>query len=260
MPTTLLNVAAKSAVGSDSTVGKALDYLPSAPTNVGDTERLISGLIGGALCTVGFTGRGPGLVSALLGGSLLLRAVTGNCMGYRMFGVSTAGPAGDAAAIPAGAGVKVEEAVTINRPAADLYREFRQFDRLPRFMEHLREVRDLGNGKSHWVAKGPAGLSVEWDAEVVTERPGEVISWKSLDGADVDTAGSVHFRPAPGGRGTVMAVSLKYLPPAGKLGAAVARLFGEAPERQLRADLLRFKSLMETGEIASTHGQPSGRR
>src|SRR5439155_7052563 len=98
-----------------------------------------------------FTGRGPGLLSAVVGGSLLYRALTGNCMGYRLMGVSTAGPCGEAAAIPAGAGVKVEEAVTINRPAGELYREFRQFDRLPRFMEHLKEVRDLGNGKSHWV-------------------------------------------------------------------------------------------------------------
>jgi uncharacterized membrane protein len=259
MPTTLLNVAAKSAVGSDSTAGKALEYLPSARTNISDTERLISGLLGGALCTIGFTGRGPGLISALVGGSLLYRALTGNCMGYRLMGVSTAGSVGDAAAIPAGAGVKVEEAVTINRPANELYRELRRFDQLPRFMEHLKEVCDLGNGKSHWVARGPAGLSVEWDAQIVTEREGEVISWKSLDGSDVDTAGSVHFRPAPGGRGTVVTVSLKYLPPAGKLGAAVARLFGEAPERQVRADLLRFKSLMEAGEIASTAGQPHGR-
>lgn len=246
MPTTLLNVAAKSAAGPDSTAAKALeDHLPSAPTNVSDAERLLSGVLGGALCAFGFTGRGPGVLSALAGGSLLYRALTGHCMGFHMLGVSTAGPSGEAAAIPAGAGVKVEEEITINRPAGDLYREFRRFDQLPRFMGHLREVRDLGNGKSHWVARGPAGLSVEWDAQIVTEREGEVIAWKSLPGADVDTAGSVHFRPAPGGRGTVMTVTLKYLPPAGKLGAAVARWLGEAPEQQLRDDLRRFQTLME---------------
>lgn len=243
MPTSLLNVAAKSAAGLDSTVVKALDHLPSAKTNVSDTERLISGLLGGALCTFGFTGRGPGVISALAGGSLLYRAITGNCMGYRLLGVSTAGPHGEAASIPARAGVKVEEEVTINRPAGEVYREFRKFDQLPRFMTHLKEVRDLGNGKSHWVAKGPAGTSVEWDAQIVTERDGEVIAWKSLDGADVDTAGSVHFRSAAGG--TVMTVTLKYLPPGGKLGAAAARLFGAAPEQQLRDDLQRFKEQTE---------------
>jgi uncharacterized membrane protein len=258
MPTTLLNVAAKSAAGPDSTVARALDYAPAAPTNVGETERLVSGLVGGALCTLGFTGRGPGLLSAIVGGSLLYRAITGNCMGYRMLGVNTAGGEGPATAIPAGAGVKVEESVTINRPAAELYRAWRRFDQLPRFMDHLREVKDLGNGKSHWVARGPAGTSVEWDAQIVTEREGEVIAWKSLDGSDVDTAGSVHFRPAPGGRGTVVTVTLKYLPPAGKVGAAVARLFGEAPEQQVRADLQRFKSQMEAGGAGTATGQPGG--
>jgi uncharacterized membrane protein len=104
------------------------------------------------------------------------------------------------------------------------------------------------------------GMSVEWDAEIHTERANELIGWRSLPGSDVDTAGSVHFTPAPGGRGTVVKVSLKYVPPAGKVGAAVARLFGEDPHRQVRADLLRFKSLMEAGEIATVEGQPSGRR
>ena len=259
MPTTLLNVAAKSAAGSDSTAARALGHAPAAPTNVGDTERLLSGLAGGALCTLGFTGRGPGLLSALVGGSLLYRAFTGSCACYRMLGINTAGGEGPATAVPAGAGVKVEESVTIDRPAGELYREWRRFDRLPRFMSHLREVRDLGNGKSHWAARGPAGLSVEWDAQIVTEREGEVIAWKSLDGSDVDTAGSVHFRPAPGGRGTVVTVSHKYLPPAGKLGAAAARLFGESPEQQVRDDLRRFKSMMEGGGAAeSAAGKPGG--
>src|SRR5438270_13586944 len=122
MPTTLLNVAAKAAAGSDSTAARALGHAPAAPTNVGDTERLVSGLVGGALCTLGFTGRGPGLLSALVGGSLLYRALTGNCACYRMLGVSTAGGSGPASAVPAGAGVKVEEAVTVNKPAGELYR------------------------------------------------------------------------------------------------------------------------------------------
>jgi len=259
MPTTLLNVAAKSAAGSDSTVARALEHAPSAPTNVGDTERLISGLVGGALCTLGFTGRGPGLLSTLVGGSLLYRAITGSCGCYRMLGINTAEGQAPATAIPAGAGVKIEESVTINRPAGELYREWRRFDQLPRFMSHLREVRDLGNGKSHWVARGPMGVSIEWDAQIITERDGEVISWKSLDGSDVDTAGSVHFRPASGGRGTEVTVTLKYLPPAGKVGAAAARLFGEAPDQQVRDDLQRFKSMMEGGSAAeSAAGKPGG--
>jgi uncharacterized membrane protein len=110
------------------------------------------------------------------------------------------------------------------------------------------------------VADAPLGMTVEWEAEVVEDRPNEMISWKSLDGADVDTAGSVHFRELPAGRGTEVRVTLKYEPPAGKLGAVVAKLFGKDPEAQIREDLSRFKALMETGEIATTRGQPSGRR
>ena len=260
MPSTLLNVAAKSAVGPDSAAARALDHVPDARTNVSDLERWISLGLGGGLCLFGFDCRGPSLLSVLAGGALIYRAATGHCACYQALGINTAGPSGPNAAVEAGAGVKVEEAVTINRPAAELYREWRQLDRLPRFMSHLREVKDLGGGRSHWVAEGPLGLSVEWDAEVVTDKPGEVIAWKSLDGSDVDTAGSVHFRPAPAGRGTVVRVSLKYRPPAGKVGAAAARLFGEAPEQQVREDLRLFKQLMEAGEVATTAGQPHGRR
>jgi len=260
MPTTLTNVAAKAAAEAVPAVRPALDRLPALPTNVGETERLVSGLVGGALAVFGFTGRGPGLLSMLAGGSLLWRGITGHCSCYQALGVSTGGPQSDAAAIPAGHGVKIEEAITVNRPVAEVYREWRKFDQLPRFMTHLKEVRDLGNGKSHWVAKAPLGMTVEWDAEIITERENELIGWKSLDGADVDTAGSVHFWPAPGTRGTKVTVILKYDPPAGTVGAAAAKWLGESPEQQVRDDLRRFKSMMESGSGAaeSAAGKPGG--
>jgi uncharacterized membrane protein len=116
-----------------------------------------------------------------------------------------------------------------------------------------------GEGRSHWVAKAPAGTTVEWDAEVYNEKENEMIAWRSLEGSQVDNAGSVHFTPAPGGRGTQVRVVLKYDPPAGVIGAAVARLFGESPAQQIDEDLRRFKQLMEAGEVATTTGQPSGR-
>jgi uncharacterized membrane protein len=103
-------------------------------------------------------------------------------------------------------------------------------------------------------------MSVQWDAEIVTDTPNRVISWRSLPGSDVDTAGSVHFNMAPAGRGTEIRVSLKYDPPAGKLGTFIARLFGENPEQQIRDDLARFKQIIEAGEIPRTDGQPHGRR
>jgi uncharacterized membrane protein len=260
MPSTLLNVAAKSAVGSDSTAGRLTDYAPRIRSNVSDLERWISLALGGGLVACGLSGRKTEWISTALGGYLLYRAATGNCPLMQAIGVSTAGPSGEEAVIPAGAGCRVELVETINKPKDELYRFWRRFDNLPKFMKHLKEVRDLGGDKTRWVADAPLGLSVEWDAEIVEDRPGEVISWKSVDGSDVDTAGSVRFRPAPGGRGTEVRVNLKYQPPAGKLGGAVAKLFGKDPEAQIREDLSRFKSLMETGEIASIRGQPSGRR
>jgi uncharacterized membrane protein len=154
---------------------------------------------------------------------------------------------------------RVAHAVTINRSPEELYRFWRDFQNLSRFMKHLESVRAQGDRRSHWVAKGPAGMTVEWDAEITEDRPNEIIAWRSLEGADVDSVGAVRFERAPGGRGTVVKVNLQYRPPAGAVGAVVAKLFGEDPEWQIKDDLRRFKQLVETGEIITTEGQPAGR-
>lgn len=258
MPTSVLNVAAKQAMPRPVRRADA-NYVPHIERNVGPTERLVSLGLGTCLSVFGLTGRKLEPISLLAGGYLLYRGLSGNCPLYQALGVGTDGTGGDAAVIPARSGVRVEHAVTVNRPAGEVYRFWRNLSQLPRFMDHLKEVRETGGGKSHWVARGPLGMSVEWDAELIEDRP-EVISWRSLTGSDVDTAGSVHFTPAPSGRGTEVRVTLKYDPPAGQVGAAVARLFGQSPQRQVEADLAKFKSLLEAGEVASTAGQPSGRR
>ena len=126
-------------------------------------------------------------------------------------------------------------------------------------MEHLKSVQTIGPNRWHWIAKGPKDIDIEWDAEVIVDRPNELIAWRSLEGADVDNAGSVRFERAPGGRGTIVRVKIEYRPPGGALGTAVAMLFGETPEKQVPMDLRRFKQLMETGEIPTTEGQPAGR-
>jgi uncharacterized membrane protein len=113
-------------------------------------------------------------------------------------------------------------------------------------------------GRSHWVAKGPAGTSVEWDAEITEDRPGERIAWRSVEGADVENSGAVSFEAAPGGRGTIVRVELEYNPPGGFLGAGLARLFGEEPGQQVDADLRRFKQVMETGEVVVSEGTVPG--
>jgi uncharacterized membrane protein len=158
-----------------------------------------------------------------------------------------------------GGAIRVEQAVTINRPPEELYRLWRDFQNLPRFMKHLESVRETGNRRSHWIAKAPAGRTVEWEAEITEDRPNELIAWRSLKGADVDNIGSVRFERAPGRRGSIVSVDMRYNPPAGALGVIVAKLFGEDPEWQVKDDLRRFKQLIETGEIITTEGQPAGR-
>ena len=157
-----------------------------------------------------------------------------------------------------GRGITVERAVTINKPADELYRFWRDFENLPRFMTHLESVRVTDGKHSHWVAKGPAGKTVEWDAEVTAEREHERIAWRSLEGADVASTGSVSFTPATGGRGTEVRVEMTYQPPGGRLGVAAAKLFRQEPSQQVADDLWRLKQIMEAGEIASTEGQPAG--
>jgi uncharacterized membrane protein len=127
-------------------------------------------------------------------------------------------------------------------------------------MNHLESVTTTTGGRSHWIAKAPAGTTVEWDAEVYNEKENELIAWRSLDGADVDNAGSVRFEPATGDGGTTVRVTLRYDPPGGAIGSMVASLFGENPEQQIEEDLRRFKQVMETGEIATTESYSSPSR
>jgi len=155
--------------------------------------------------------------------------------------------------------IHLRESITIDRSPEDIYRFWHKLEGLPCIMNHIESVREIGPQRSHWVAKAPAGMHVEWDSEIIDDRPNEMIAWRSLEGADVDNAGSVRFERAPGGRGTVVKVEMDYRPPGGIVGAKIAKLFGEAPEKQIAVDLHRLKQLMETGEIATTAGQPAGR-
>jgi uncharacterized membrane protein len=235
--------------------------------NVGEIERWASSIGGGALALYGITrlitnGSVGGAVLALVGGSLLYRGTTGHCEMYHALGINTTGAGGSenpVVSVPASRGIKVEKSVTVNRAPEELYRFWRNFENLPRFMNHLESVRMTGGNSSHWVAKAPAGSSVEWDAEIYNEKENELIAWRSLEGADVDSAGSVHFQAAPGGSGTEVRVVLKYDPPGGIIGATIAKLFGEEPSQQIEEDLRRFKQVMEAGETSTTTGQPSER-
>jgi uncharacterized membrane protein len=236
------------------------DGRQSAGVNVSDPERLLMVLGGGALALYGLSrGTLGGAALGLAGGVLAYRGVSGHCPVYRALGINTAEKRGRATSVAAGHGVKVSRSMTINRSREDLFRFWRNFENLPRFMSHLESVQTTGDKRSHWVAKAPLGRAVAWDAEIITERPNELIGWRSLEGSEVDCAGSVHFLPALGGQGTEVHIVLKYDPPGGRFGAAMAWLFGEAPEQQIQEDLRRFKQIMEAGEVPTRYGQPAGR-
>jgi len=151
-------------------------------------------------------------------------------------------------ALSGSGGLHVREAVRVERTVDEMFAFWRRLGNLPRFMRHLESVTDLGGGRSHWVAKGPAGALLEWDAEIINEIENKVIGWRSLPGSDVVTAGSVNFKPVRNGRECEVSVHLQYDPPAGKAGAAVAALLGVEPSQTIREDLRRLKQMLEAAD------------
>ncbi|MDQ5844195.1 MAG: SRPBCC family protein [Acidobacteriota bacterium] len=227
-------------------------------TNVGKIERIASAVGGGALIGYAIKTRSKtGVLLGLLGASLLYRGASGQCELYRVAGINTAGNADDDTAVARD--VHVEKTIAINSTPRDLYNFWRDLENLPRFMENLESVTQLDGNRSHWVAIGPGGKKIEWDAEIYNEKEGELIAWRSLPGADITNAGSVHFEEAPGGRTAYVRVTLNYNPPGGKAAALFAKLFGQEPGQLVEHNLKRLKQLIETGEIPTTEGQPSGR-
>ncbi|MGH9159205.1 MAG: SRPBCC family protein [Vicinamibacteraceae bacterium] len=226
--------------------------------NVGETERLASIVAGVALVGCGLAVPRAQRLATLTGIALIGRGLVGWCPFSALAGRDTRH--GDTRRELGGPrGIVVAYATTVNRPVADVYRFWRGFENLPRAMRHLESVTLLDDTRSHWVARGPAGTRVEWDATIVNEVENKVIGWRSLEHADVSSAGSVNVRQAPGGRGTELRVRLQYAPPAGRAGAWIGWLAGEEPSLQIREDLRRVKQLLEAGEIATTEGQPAGR-
>lgn len=255
-----------------------------ASKNVNGIERLLSVAAGGALAAYGLKRRDwGGLAAGLVGGFLVERGVSGHCALYDAAGLTSAADEGHRFAAPHSASSHRDERLTrqhggsatvdakkakrvtqtftiYGRTPGELYDYWRRLENLPRILQHLERVTEQDNRRSHWVAKAPAGQTVEWDAEIINDVPGQVIAWRSLPGASVPNAGAVTFREAPAGRGTEIKVNLEYEPPLGKLGVAVARLLGEEPTVQVREDLRRYKALMETGELPVSENPGQGPR
>lgn len=230
------------------------DIENNGAANVGNIERIASAVGGGALLGYALMARTrTSIPLGLLGAGLLYRGATGQCEAYRALGINTASAADDDVARE----VHVEKSTTINASPKELYRFWRNFENLPRFMEDLESVTELDNDRSHWVAKGPGGTKVEWDAEIYNEKEDEMIAWRSLPGADVTNAGSVHFETAPGGRGTYLKVVFNYNLPGGKPAKLFAKLFHQEPGQLVEYNLKRLKQLIEAGEIPTIEGQTS---
>jgi uncharacterized membrane protein len=226
------------------------------PANVGRSERWASVLAGSALAAYGLGRRDAGGTAvALLGAALVYRGATARCPVYTALSVSTAGdahsqvdediPTSRAAVFRASDAVKIERSIVVNRPPAELYALWKDPLNLPQFMDWLEEVHPIDGRHARWKARGPAGTSIEWVAEVINEVPDSLIAWKSVANPDIKNAGSVHFRRQTDGDGTEVRLVFEWVPPGGRAGMAVAKLLGNDPANRITAGLKKFKRLAE---------------
>jgi uncharacterized membrane protein len=219
-----------------------------------DVKRALP-IVGSALVLLGMARRSPlAVLLAAVGGGMLYESYRSGTLKQS---VSYLKGTPTQQTLAMGQGIRIQESVTVRRSPEDLYRFWRNLENLPRVMNYLDAVHVVSPMRSHWVAKAPAGKTVAWDAEIVTRTENHEILWRSREGSQIANAGSVRFIPT-GNRGTEVHVSLSYSPPAGSVGVVIAKIFGEEPHRQIEQDLLRFKQFMETGEFATTEGQPAG--
>ena len=214
--------------------------------NVGETERIVSAIAGGALVVFGLSRMSlGGLVVAGIGGALGFRGVTGHCDLYERLGIN----AGSARRNVGNLGVKIDESIVVEAPAERVYGIWRNLENLPRLLSHVERVEVLDRTHSRWTLKGPAGAPISWDAELINDKPGELIAWRTVDSTLVSHAGSVTFEAI--GPRTRVRVALQYDPPGGRFGHAVASLVSEDAGSLLRRDLAEFKRAVEEGRLAA---------
>ena len=227
--------------------------------NISATARLASTVAGAALAVAGYKRANKAL--GVLGFGLLARGASGWCPVTAAVDPYASSMDPTRRHLGGSHGIIVEDAITIYRPVSEVYSYWRNLENLPRFMAHLEEVQVIDRFHSHWTARGPLGVRVEWDAEVINDIPPTLLSWKSVGQSDVVSAGSVRFKPA-GEHATQVRVKLQYDPPAGRVGATVAWLLGEDPQHQIAEDLRGFKQLLEAGEVTASEyrATPSSQR
>jgi uncharacterized membrane protein len=228
--------------------GGAMDaHVDHRAPSLSDAEDWLALSTGAALLLAGASRRSTGgAILTAASAPLLYRGITGHWPGL----TNGSTPAESTRrALSGDRGLHVRESVRLELPLGDVYRFWRRFENLPRFMTHLERVTERPDGTSHWVMSGPAGLAVHWDAEIINEVENKVIAWRSLPGSELVTAGSVHFDASRGGRSTQVSVHLQYSPPGGKAGALVASLLGRNPSSTIREELRHLKHVLEAGEL-----------
>jgi uncharacterized membrane protein len=213
--------------------------------NVGQTERILSTIAGGALLVFGLSRSLPGLVITAVGGALAYRGLTGHSLLYERLGID----AGGARRNVGNLGVKIDESIVVDAPAQRVYAIWRNLENLPRLLSNVERVEVLDGTRSRWTVKGPASAPISWDAELINDEPGAIIAWRTLDSTLVNHAGSVTFEPV--GPSTRVHVSLQYDPPGGRFGHAVASLVSADAGSQMARDLAQFKRAVEDGRLAA---------
>jgi uncharacterized membrane protein len=172
-----------------------------------------------------------------LGAAMVFRGASGNCPIYKSLHVD--GTKSET--------VNIHTTFVVNRPRLEVYNSWRDLSSLPRFMKHLKSVKETSSTHSHWEAKIPEGnpVSISWDAEIVKDEPGTLLSWRSLPGSTIENAGKVEFRDALGHRGTEVKVTIVYRLKGGNIGTGVAKLMGPVFKRVVKNDVLNFKQYFE---------------
>jgi uncharacterized membrane protein len=242
---------------SESALAHRPASLPSAyegETNIAPVERVGSLALGGALALYGVrSGSWLGVPLALAGAALMYRGAAGHSALYERLDINLARPEPEASSI------EVVKTITVNKSPSEVYAFWRQLDNLPKFMRHLRSVERIGDNRWHWVAAPPmTGKSVEWDSEIIEDRPDELIRWRTLPDSAIFNAGTVHFKPAPGGRGTEVRVEMRYRPPS-SAAVVLSRLMQPINAQIVKQEIARFKSVIEAGEVPTVEGQPAAR-
>lgn len=219
--------------------------------NLGKADRVLSALLGATTLISTVRWHGVGRAAAAGSGMMLLtRAATGHSKVYDALGVSSA-------ALGEGGGINLDVGITILRPREEIFEFWRDVTNLPLFMHHLVSVTDVGDGVTVWKAKGPRGIAVEWEAQLINEEPPEYLAWQSLPGSQIEQAGSVHFRDA-GDKGTEVRLKMRYRPRGMVPGFVLAKMLNPVTEEEVLSDLRRLKHVMETGVDITTEGQPTG--